>query len=375
MFGTIGQAIRMPQDLAEELRAAAARHGTSPGQLLRAAVQLADDVGGLDLALDATRRSSGARPPRAAARAAPRRSVAPAPRAARVAPPEPLMEFCDTCDRQIGGPPVSRCKCYDPPAAVSPGASPLALEAEGVHPSGIAVAMKLARAPFAPYELSLARNSVAQHGGAGVVHLQGGIDGGSAFHVCRMLDASRAAGAKAIVLDITSEGGSVPAGLAIVRAVERLRAAHVPTIASVRHHANSMASVITVSCDYAVLAPAATMSIHEAQGGRDDHLAILRAKLLDTYEARTLMDRAQLAGYLSGAVSLDAQAARSHGFCDEVAGPERLEELARGVAGPAGLYAGPIAAANSWRRTVLRERQADAEGVTRYGPRQTGRGL
>jgi len=239
----------------------------------------------------------------------------------------------------------------------------------------MAVASKLAHAPFSPRELSLARNSVAQHGGAACVALQGPIDGASAFFVCRSLDAARAGGAKAIVLDVASEGGSVPAGLAVIRAVDRLRAEGVPTIANVARRADSMASVIAVSCAYGVMGPGASMTIHEASGGRDDHLAILRDKLLAIYEARTLTDRAQLAGYLAGAVSLDAQAAHSLGFVDEVAGPERVETIARAAGRSGSLYATEILAANSWRRTVLRERQADAAGVVRYGPRPEGRGL
>ncbi len=373
--GFVGSVV-MPPSLAEELAAAAAREGVSPAQMLRAAIDAAQTLHGIDAAAQAAREQPRARPWLGGP---PRPIAGPPPGAdgvrgrrgrsvARAASAPAIEEFCKTCGGEFSS-------SSDPCRCVSPGASPLAAEAEDIHPAGLAVARMLARRTFSPRELSLARNSVAQHGGAACVALQGPIDGASAFFVCRSLDAARAGGAKAIVLDVASEGGSVPAGLAVIRAVDRLRAEGVPTIANVARRADSMASVIAVSCAYGVMGPGASMTIHEASGGRDDHLAILRDKLLAIYEARTLTDRAQLAGYLAGAVSLDAQAAHSLGFVDEVAGPERVETIARAAGRSGSLYATEILAANSWRRTVLRERQADAAGVVRYGPRPEGRGL
>ncbi len=275
------------------------------------------------------------------------------------------MEFCDACDREIGGPPESRCACNDPPPAIRPGPSPLALEVEGSHPSGIAAARKLAYAAFAPYELNLARESMAAHGGARAVFVDGAIDDGSAFHVLRMMDAARATGAKAIALNFRSEGGQVAAGLAIVRALDRLRADHVATVGIVSHRADSMASVLAASCHYTVIDPFATMTIHEASGGREEHLAILRSELLDIYEARTFLPRATLQGYLSAAITFDAFGAVQDGLADEVATPERAEAVVRQAAAVGGICGSSIAAtpdgrplAYSFRQEVLRRRAA-----------------
>lgn len=336
----------MPLDLETELFAAARRDGVPPAKWLRAA-------------LDTLRRHPvpvvaieppGGRAPRSQPRSnAVQRSI---------------RNECPDCFGEAGGAGATRCKCYDTPPALTPGAKPFAAEAANFHPAGWAVGHKLAHKAFAPYELSLIRNSIATHGGAAVVFLNGKVDGSSTFHLCRMMDAARTVGAKAIVLDIRSEGGNVPAGLVVVRALERLRKEHVPTVAVISHQADSMASVIAVSAAYAVMAPEARMCIHEASGGDPAHLEILRAKLLDIYAARTLTDRAKLEGYLAGAVTLDACSAHSHGFVDEVAGPDRMEAVARAAA--RGLYSQAIMAANSWRRHVLRERQADADGVVRW---------
>ena len=284
-----------------------------------------------------------------------------APAGARAARAVRRDEFCAKCGAELDGAGTWQCACAKP---VSPGPAPFAEEAVAFHPAGLAVARMLARRAFTPLELSTARASVSAHAGAGVAGLNGALDGASAFFVCRSLDALRAAGAKAIVLHITSGGGSVPAGLAIVRAIERLRAEGVPTIACITHHANSMASVVAVAADLALMAPTATMMVHEASGGRDDHLAILKNRLLELYEARTLVDAATLEGYLAGAVTMDAYTAHSYGFVDEVADAARVEEVARAAAS-SGLWSSTIRAANSWRQRVLRERAADAEGCVR----------
>ncbi len=328
-----------------------------PGALrarLEAAAERGDREAGYVLSVMAPARRSGEAtpaPPRARKRPVPVRPHAAAPRA--------LAAECPDCFNS-----PERCTCGPPP--VYPGPKPFAAEADRFRPPH---AWALAFAPFSPLEFSIAQNSVSAHDRAGAVLLHGGIGGEArgqfAFNIGRRLDALKVAGARAVLLDVRSEGGDVAEGLAVIRMLKRASREIGPTVAWISSFANSMASVIAVSCDYALMAPDATMQLHEVSGGRDDHREILQREVLDIYAARTLADRAKLAGYLAGAVRLDALQAHSHGFVDEVAGPERAEEVARAAAS-GGLWAGPIVAAKSWRRTVLRERAADASGVVRY---------
>jgi ATP-dependent protease ClpP protease subunit len=231
------------------------------------------------------------------------------------------------------------------------------------------------RAAFSAGELQVARDSVQAHGGAGVAFLDGEIGrnvlrGTSAFNFCRRLDALKAAGARAAVVRVTSGGGDIAEGLAMIRALERFSAETGPVVAFVAGLAGSMASAVALSADYVIADPlAGRFFMHEPSGGTDEHRASLRERIVGIYEARTLLDRTMIEGFMAGEVTLDAYSAHSHGLVDEVADIPRVEVVARAAATAGGLWAAPIRAANSWRRHVLRERQAYAEGCARYGRR------
>jgi ATP-dependent protease ClpP protease subunit len=359
MFGMHGQqrTIGMPSELFRELAAAAARQGVTPARLLQDAI-------------DGTRgpvasRSSPA--PRAAARAAPMATAS-----------RPAPEFCGACDREIGGPAVSRCKCNDAP--------PVPRLAAGVRP--IAFECSLLES-FKAYQALGGRppDSTVRHyqastkasGGVALALLHGEIGAsmgtsgttGSAF--CVNLDAARAAGAKALLLDVNSSGGLVTESLAIARGLRRFSNEVGPVVAYVANLAGSGASLAAVSADYVVIAPQATVFIHEPQGGRDDHRPYLRNALEDIYTARTLAPREQLAGYMAGAVTFDSCMAVSYGFADEVGSSQRASAIARQAASTGRLYGSQIAAGPegqplayaSWRHRTLADRKAQARAARR----------
>jgi ATP-dependent protease ClpP protease subunit len=265
--------------------------------------------------------------------------------------------WCDDCgrDRQGSGP----CGC-DVSAPVTPGPEPFALEARYLVANGTQRAL----APFSSLELSAARASVARNDGAGILVVHGMIEAdpitGAAVSFLRRLDLLRAAGARAFVVVVDSEGGDMREGFAMIRGMERASREVGPVIAYVAGLAGSMASAVAVAADYSVIDFfRGRIFVHEPGGGRPEHLPILREDLVNLYASRTLVDRATIEGYMAGGVTLDPESARLYGFVDEVAGPERVAEIARAAA-RGGLWSEPIRAANSWRRCVLRDRETYA---------------
>jgi ATP-dependent protease ClpP protease subunit len=261
-----------------------------------------------------------------------------------------------TRDRQGSRPPVA------------PGPDPFALGARYLVTNGIRRALQ----PFSPLELDAARASVERNGAAGILLVNGPIQAnaitGSAFAFLRRLDLLRAAGATAFVVMIDSEGGDMREGFAMIRGIDRASRDVGPVIAYVKGLGASMASALAVAASYAVIDPfRGRLYVHEPEGGAADHLAILRGNLADLYVRRTLTDRDRIEGFMARGVALDPESARLYGFVDEVAGPERVAEIARAVAQPGGLWSEQIRAAGSWRSYVLRERKAAAEGCLRFG--------
>jgi ATP-dependent protease ClpP protease subunit len=343
----------MPPDLAAELFAAAKREGVPPAQWLRAALDTFRERPGLAAAVAPARRSSP-----------PRRSVAAEVAAARLA----TRDFCDDCDREIGGPPESRCKCHDrPPAPKIPPAPTVgyAWEARNLTPS----AMKTD--PIWPTRYAMARDHVARYG-AGLAFLGplagGGLTDTTAEHFGRVLDAAQAAGARSLIVDVNSTGGDVREGLAMIAMLEKFSKEVGPTIANVSVRAHSMAAVIVTACDYAVASSSASLHVHGVSGGTDQERASLTDRLASILVARTLVPANEMRGWVTTEIALDAYAAQANGLVNEVAGGERAHELARRCTGRGRLVAfvsDPVAW-SSWRRCVLHDRAVAAAGVTRF---------
>jgi ATP-dependent protease ClpP protease subunit len=288
-----------------------------------------------------------------AARAFPGPVVRPPRATALVATEAP---WCEDCGKDIGG--RDPCSCHAPPAPLSPGAQPFAAEAERLVPNGWA----RARAALVARETTPARDALARNG-AGPLFVCGPITADSAFFFLRQMDTFRALGARALLVGVRSSGGDARGGFAMIHAMQRASREGICTIAHVEH-AGSMAGAVAVAADYAVADPLGQFFLHEPSGGEAAHVEHFRAELVKLYQGRTLMDPAAVAGWMAGAVTLDAGAAHQYGFVDEVAPPARVAEVAR-AATTGGLWNETIRAANSWRRHVLREPRAAAEVAAR----------
>jgi ATP-dependent protease ClpP protease subunit len=203
-----------------------------------------------------------------------------------------------------------------------------------------------------------AHESIGHGGRVAFVKLVGEVTQGRIRGVLRSAKVALGTGARALVLEINSPGGSVRAGFLLVQTLQELRARHVPVIASVPEgQASSMASLIAVSCDFALMGPSATMTIHEPQEASPSKVwAHFRELSLQVYEARTLVDRDRLASWLAADVTMSAEEACRFGFVDEVAFGLRVARLARAAAST-GLGAPVFRSSAQCRRAILHQRE------------------
>lgn len=143
----------------------------------------------------------------------------------------------------------------------------------------------LAASPGA--SLSAARPPVGlEPGRAGVVHvipIHGVIELGLAEFVKRALSAARDAGADAAMLDVNTPGGRVDAGEEIRDA---LLDAGLPTIAFVSERAQSAGALVSLACDYLVMAPGATIGAAEPIPAEEKLISALRAEFEATAQAK-----------------------------------------------------------------------------------------
>lgn len=136
---------------------------------------------------------------------------------------------------------------------------------------------------------------------------------------------ARAVGAKTIRIEINCEGGVVTEGMAIYNAI---RACKAHTIGVVTGIAASMGSVCLMACDEIHVAKGAYVMIHNPSGGARggaedlrsaaDNLDAMRDTLLDIYEARTSIDRAQLEKYLDAETYFTAEEAVEAGIAEKI---------------------------------------------------------
>lgn len=136
------------------------------------------------------------------------------------------------------------------------------------------------------------------------------------------------AGARAIVIEIDSQGGDVAAALA---AHDLIRVCDLPTVSFTPDAAHSAASLLVLGCDRSVVAPEARILVHRSAGGEERSCAAADERILAVYRERSGMD---LQAWFDGAaeVYLDSVAAVTHGFADEIGGEWRAFAMARALA-------------------------------------------
>lgn len=131
--------------------------------------------------------------------------------------------------------------------------------------------------------------------------------------------------APVINVEINCDGGVCTEGMAMYSALRQFAGRKVGIVMGI---AASMASVLLQGCDERRVAKGALVMIHEARGGargtpddlraQADVIAKEQAGLLDIYEARTGLPRAQILGLLESDTYMTAEEAVSLGFADAV---------------------------------------------------------
>jgi len=109
-----------------------------------------------------------------------------------------------------------------------------------------------------------------------VVPVSGPIEGGLARFVVRSLDAAEAAGARAVILEISTPGGRIDSALAIK---ERVARSSLMTVAFVKDRAWSAGALITLICEKVAMAPGSSIGSAEPRPLDEKTLSAWRAEL------------------------------------------------------------------------------------------------
>jgi membrane-bound serine protease (ClpP class) len=167
-----------------------------------------------------------------------------------------------------------------------------------------------------------------------LVDVDNEIDAGMAHRVTSAIDAAHQNGASALVVRISTDGGSVDDAIDISQA---LNDAGIPTIAFITGRAWSAGSLIAMSCDKIIMEPSsaigASLPITIGPGGENPvdqkMIAAFRSKMQGIAQAHH-RDTQIAAGFVDPDVvipglkkkgqilSLDPQQARAHGYADAI---------------------------------------------------------
>ncbi len=161
------------------------------------------------------------------------------------------------------------------------------------------------------------------------------------------LDAIRAAGARAVLLVVNSNGGDVRGGLGIVRALRRFSDEVGPVVAYVKK-AESMACSVAVAADFVVADPDSTWADHHAVNG-----SLLNQSVFDFLCSRVLLSPEKLLIQIDAALRFSSHDAMLSGFADEVGDFERAHQRAYGARNGYLLSTAP----HTFRQQVLAERK------------------
>ncbi len=169
-----------------------------------------------------------------------------------------------------------------------------------------------------------------QKDGSVAIYLDGVIDSSGRGDSCdtMMREQLARAGGAAITLYVNCDGGKVTEGMAIYNT---LRAYPGRKVCIITGLAASMGSVVPMACDEIRMAKGSFLMIHNplipmTGGNADelrktaDNLERMQGELLDIYEARTGIDRAQLQKYLDAETYFTAEEALAAGLIDKIEG-------------------------------------------------------
>jgi ATP-dependent protease ClpP protease subunit len=174
------------------------------------------------------------------------------------------------------------------------------------------------------------------------------VKGSTALGFNRDLDEARAAGARAVVVHVGSDGGDLAEADAMALHLQALAHLGVASVASVTN-ASSAASVVALACSYSVTTPGGRWFLHNPHLGdapaTPENLAGLdapRERLHAFYRARTVLGASELVGVLGTEWgTFDASAALAKGLTDEVGDELRAVQVARDAAAGKGLPESP----------------------------------
>ncbi len=168
-------------------------------------------------------------------------------------------------------------------------------------------------------------------GGVGEVSVLGPISEVSGTQLRRRLASLRAAGARAVLVTLDSEGGDL---FASWQMHDALRACGVPVVAYVAGRAQSAATVVMLSADHVVLRPLGWLMVHRPTSDDETARRAEQARMVDLYARRTAEGRRTLWSYMDGKgnVFLNSVTALARGWCDSVGDFARALAVAKELA-------------------------------------------
>jgi membrane-bound ClpP family serine protease len=166
-----------------------------------------------------------------------------------------------------------------------------------------------------PAPVSRRRRPEVSRDGIAEVALEGRIDDGSAEAFIGELTAATDAGARVVLVTLTTEGGCLAS---TARMVDAVKAFPGKVIAFVPTQCNSAGTLVMLAADYVLMQPGSEVVIHGPSGDDAEVVAAWREAILHTYEANTgVSDMQAREWFNSGDTRLDACAALSRHFIDD----------------------------------------------------------
>ncbi|MEW6045846.1 MAG: nodulation protein NfeD [Bacillota bacterium] len=174
-----------------------------------------------------------------------------------------------------------------------------------------------------------------------VIPIRGVIEVGLAEFVKRSVAEANGAGADAILVEVNTPGGRVDAAEEIR---DTLLDAGIPTIAFISERAQSAGALVSLACDYIVMAPASSIGAAEPIPAEEKIISALRAEFEATAQAKgrdpriaaAMVDKSiEIPGVVEAGKILTLSDARAKelGFIDAVAKDRESAAAAVGLVG------------------------------------------
>lgn len=181
-----------------------------------------------------------------------------------------------------------------------------------------------------------------RHEGHATLSLQGEIGWGQGEAFADLVKASQKAGARSLLMVLDSCGGNIHQGFLIVDALRAFSRKAGPVVVHVAGEANSMAGAIAVAGDYIVSHPRLSrFAFHRPSMGGLACPPAIENKFIGALERRTMLSRGQVQMFLGAEMRAEPEDQLRWGLADEFGDLARAQEVARAVAGPAGLSHAP----------------------------------